>query len=123
MHLKMMILMTFIPTFIWADSRPKFLNGYDPSTDVISENYEAGPFLIYDCVEKHWVCVLESYYKECQSLREEDQLLKKLDLRCSPFSEFPNKKSCFQRQLYLTGQNVGANFCIGDDWKQKEIRF
>jgi hypothetical protein len=107
----------------WADSTPKELAGFDPLVDIISENYEAGPFLIYDCVEGHWVCVLESYYRTCESQRAEDQLAKKLDLRCAPIGEFPTKKSCFQRQLYLTGQNQGTRFCIGDEWKQKEVRF
>ena len=123
MHLKLMIIFGFLSVSAWSDSRPKFLNDYDPSTDVIAENYEAGPYLIYDCVEKHWVCVLESYYNDCVSARVEDQLLKRLDLRCAPIAQLPNKKSCFQKQLYLTGQNVGPNFCVGDEWKQKEIRF
>lgn len=123
MHLKMMILITFIYSIAWADSRPKYLNDYDPATDVIAENYEAGPFLIYDCKERHWVCVLESYYKDCEASREEDQLLKKLELRCAPITKLSNKKSCFQQQLFLTSQNAGSNFCVGDEWKQKEIRF
>jgi hypothetical protein len=123
MHLKLIILMALISSVALANSRPKILNNYDPATDVIAENYEAGSFLIYDCKEKHWVCVLEYYYKNCTNLREEDQLLKKLELSCAPIAQFPNKKSCFQQQLFLTGQNIGTNFCIGDEWKQKEIRF
>jgi hypothetical protein len=106
-----------------ADSGEKVLNGYDPKVDIISEDYEAGPFLIYDCVQQHWTCVLESYYKDCEKKRVSDLHFKKEYLRCAPVAELPNKKSCFQKQLFLVSQNFGQRFCIGPAWQQKEIKF
>lgn len=123
MSFKLMLFCMFFAPVLLADSGEKVLNGYDPAVDVIAENYEAGPFLIYDCVEKHWTCVMESYYKDCQAKREKDIHEKKLDLTCAPIASMGNKKSCFQKQLFMVSQNFGTRFCIGDDWKQKEISF
>ena len=106
---------------VMADSGEKVLNGYDPKVDIISEDYEAGPFLIYDCEKRAWICVLEDYKKDCLLKREQDIHDKKLDLRCAFISELPNKKSCFQKQLFMVSQNSGTRFCIGDGWKQKEL--
>ncbi len=96
-------------------------NGFDPVTDVISENYQAGPYLIYDCEENHWTCVMPDYFHECQEKRQRDVKARKLRLSCAPIGALPTKKSCFQRQLYLVGQNYGTRFCINDHWKQKEL--
>lgn len=123
MFLSLMIFSILFLTNLQADSGQKSLAGFDPRVDVIAENYEAGPYLIYDCEERHWTCVLESYYKECEEKRAQDIHDKKVKLRCAPVGVLPTKKSCFQRQLFLTGQNQGIRFCIGEDWKQKEISF
>jgi len=121
MHIKLMLFCMLLAPHLLADDAEKVLNGYDPKVDIIAENYEAGPFLIYDCIEKHYTCVLESYYKECAEKREKDLQLRKLALSCAPLTELPNKKSCFQKQLFMVSQNHGTKFCVGDEWKQKEI--
>jgi hypothetical protein len=97
--------------------------GFDPVADNFSEKYEGGPFLIYDCVDKHWVCVLESYYMACEKQRREDIDNKKQLLSCAPLGTYLNKKSCYQRQLYMVGQNYETRFCLHPDMKQKELKF
>lgn len=121
MPIKLMLFCIFLSMSAVADDGDKILNGYDPTVDIISENYEAGPFLIYDCEEKHWTCVLESYYKTCEEKRAKDLHDKKVNVRCAPIGALPNKKSCFQRQLFMVSQNHGDKFCVGTDWKQKEM--
>ncbi|MFP5385656.1 MAG: hypothetical protein ACLGHN_06220 [Bacteriovoracia bacterium] len=92
--------------------------------DIISEEYEAGPFLIYDCKDKHWVCVQPSYYENCKTLRKNDLAQREgLYHTCAPVGKFPTKKSCFQRQLFLTTHNHGNRFCIKDKWKEKNVKF
>lgn len=118
-----MIFSLMTMTLALADDGEKILSGFDPSRDVISEKYFAGPYLIYDCEEKHWVCVMEDDFKECQKKRDEDKNNKKEILGCAPLGSFPTKKSCFQRQLFLTGQNHGTRFCISDEWKEKDVKF
>jgi hypothetical protein len=121
MFYQLMLFFVFIPLMGLADSTEKVLNGYDAKVDIISEEYEAGPFLIYDCQKKAWICVLEPYQKDCLEKRAKDVHDKKLELSCAFISELPNKKSCFQKQLFMASQNMGTRFCIGDDWKQKEM--
>lgn len=116
----MLYILLFLTTFAYGQIN-KSPAGYDPRTDVISEKYEAGAYLMYDCEEKHWVCVLEQYYKQCEANRAEDNLQRKLEARCAPIGALPTKKSCFQRQLFMVGQNFGTRVCLTDSWKQKEL--
>ncbi len=100
----------------------KISTGFDVRRDIISDKYEAGAFLIYDCEDRHWVCVLESYYKACAEKRAgELATAEALYHSCAPVGEFPNKWSCFQRQLFLTTHNHGNNFCVRDEWKGKNV--
>lgn len=123
MVFKLMLFLTLVSPRLMADSGDKVLNGYDPKVDIISEEYEAGAFLIYDCEKQTFVCVLESYYKECLTKRAEAQHFKELNVRCAGVEELPNKKSCFQRQLFMVSQNMGNRFCVGTDWKVKQMDF
>lgn len=108
-------------TSLWAQEE-KLSTGFDARRDIISDKYEAGAFLIYDCEDHHWVCVLEPYYKACEEKRSLE-LLKSDALfhSCAPVGEFPNKWSCFQRQLFLTTHEHGNRFCVRDEWKSKAV--
>ena len=110
--------MTYLPL---AQAFDRIKAGYDPVVDEIADNYEAGAFLIYNCVDKHWTCVLKSYHDQCKAQFNHDRFGGKINLRCVPFDEAPTKKSCFQKQLYLVSQSHGTRFCVNDRWKEKEI--
>jgi hypothetical protein len=120
MFLKLMIFFWLWPGLLGAEVPEKELAGYDPKVDSISPKYEAGAYLIYDCVEGHFTCVLQSYFTECQRQRADD-LMEKKSIRCAPLEKRPTKKSCFQKQLFLSSQNFGTRFCIGEEWKQKDL--
>jgi hypothetical protein len=97
---------------------------FNPRTDVVAYNYDAGPFLIYDCKEKHWTCVMDYHYKACEEKRaKESDMITEDYYSCAPLGEFPTKKSCFQRMLFMTGHNHGARFCIKDDLKTKAFDY
>lgn len=121
MHFKLMLFLIMAAGVVSADDGEKVLNDFDPRTDIISEKYEAGPYLIYNCKEKYFVCVMEANYKECEAERTQENADKKLELGCAPISKMLNKKSCFQQQLFFVSQNQGTKFCVGESWKQKEI--
>ena len=92
--------------------------------NIISDKYDAGPYLIYDCLEKHWTCVSEENFTTCKSDREEDSL--KLDVythSCSPIGLFPTKESCNQRKLFLSTHHHGQRFCIAVEWRSKKVSF
>ncbi len=117
--MKWLIIFTFSLQLSFAQERnPPVL---DPQEDIISDDYEAGAFLIYNCEKKHWVCVLEDYYKDCQASRLSDEKKEGVYHSCAPIGEFPSKKSCFQRVLYLTSHNYGDRFCVKNEWKEKGV--
>jgi hypothetical protein len=91
--------------------------------DYISDKYLAGEYLIYDCQEGHWVCVMEIFSEECRSLHEEDKRLGNVRARCAPIEKMASKRSCFQRQLFLVGQNYSNRFCLLEPWRHKTIDF
>lgn len=100
---------------------PSIPKDFEMSKDKISEKYLAGAFLIYDCEEKHWVCVLKEDSDICKERREKAISTGEKNLPCAPIGEFPTKKSCFQRQLYLIGQAHGFRFCLLDQFKKEEL--
>lgn len=105
---------------VMADDQGRFIEGFDVKADIIADNYEAGNALIYDCVEKHWVCVRNTYFDECREKRAKARQDESLEtLPCAPIAFFPTKKSCFQRQLFMTTHHHGDRFCIKDEWKLK----
>jgi hypothetical protein len=118
-----LILFLILSLNCYAEEAPsKGISGYDPGKDVIADNYEAGAWLIYDCKEKHWTCVLESYFIDCSEKRKLELIDQDTPLHsCAPLSQYPNKRSCFQKVLYLTSQNFGNRFCVKEFWKQKAV--
>jgi hypothetical protein len=122
MFVRSLLILSIISLSVSAQEN-KSIAGYDPVEDSFSQKYEGGPYLMYDCVDKHWVCVLESYYTDCEKLRAVDIENKKFTLGCAAIGQFPTKKACFQRQLYMIGQNYETRFCIHPDMQQKELKF
>jgi hypothetical protein len=121
--MKLLFLILFLSTSVFADDVMKISAGWDASTDVLSEQYDAGQFLIYDCTAGHWVCVLEEDYKECEALRDKDKETSDIKHKCAPVGKFETKKSCFQRQLFMTSNNFSQSLCVKDDWKVREVDF
>ena len=121
MLIKFIYLLIFCLPALAQDN--KMSAGYDPIQDNISVKYEAGQFLIYNCIDKHWVCVLETHFTDCEKERLEDIDNKVMDLRCAPIGAFPTKKSCFQQQLFMLSQNFSTRFCIHPAMKEKELKF
>lgn len=121
-----LILLWSLPLWGASNQLPeseKLVSGFDARRDLISEDYVAGAFLIYNCEKKHWVCVMEEFYQKCQEEREEDTHLGKVYARCAPVSEFPVKFSCYQEQLRLTSRVDASKLCVLDKWKSKQISF
>lgn len=120
--MKALLLFPLLLTLAYGETQEEeaLPSDFEMKTDNISEKYFAGSFLIYDCEEKHWVCVLKEDYKTCEDKREASIEKKERHLPCAPIGEFPTKRSCFQRELYLVGQAHGHRFCLLDEIKVEE---
>lgn len=81
---------------------------------------DKGPYLIYNCKDKHWNCVSEEKNNECNKVRNEDLKIKNNYYHsCAPIEKLPSKQGCYQRQLFFSTRNQGTTFCIKDEWKDK----
>lgn len=122
--MKFLLTLLLLSTTLLADDESEVLDtpkDFNVVKDMIAEQYWAGAFLMYDCEEGHWVCVLKEDYKLCEENREKAKKAKEKFLPCAPIGEFPTKRSCFQRELYLTGQAHGHRFCLLDELKKEEL--
>jgi len=111
----------FLGSLVKANAPERVRAGFDLERDLISENYDAGAFLIYDCLEGHWTCVSQTNFEECEKKRTDDLAADEIISRCAPIGEFKTKKSCFQRQLFMVSHNHGASVCALGRWRAKEI--
>ncbi len=85
---------------------------FDYSKDDISDKWFAGSSLVYDCEDKHWVCVAPSDYANCSRQRESELKQQKHILGCVPADIFSSKKDCQQAAKRLVGQGIYPRVCI-----------
>jgi hypothetical protein len=67
----------------------------------ISTHWKRGRHLIYDCVEKSYICVDREGYEQCERNRifyKVKDPLKTVDLFCSPLKSFEKSVDCFAEQ-------------------------
>ena len=79
----------------------------------ISKKYSRGKFLIYDCEERHYACVIGQDFSSCQEKRK--QVLFKKDRRllpCSPLKEFASVVKCEKEQYRLQHRRRDRSFCL-----------
>lgn len=119
-----LILCLFMHASIQAQAPAVSYDEFDPTQDILSDKYVAGPHLIYDCEDKHWVCVAPEEKKECEDLREKRRLDKQRQLKCTSFKSFDDKKSCFKfQQTMVTSATDPAWTCTASNWRFQNIKF
>jgi hypothetical protein len=97
---------------------------FDTARDEFSDKYMAGPHLIYDCEDKHWVCVDDRVKKDCLEGREKRELDKFRSLKCTFVKTLEDKPSCFKHQLsMINSANDPEWSCTVDKWRAKNIKF
>ena len=60
----------------------------------ISPYYRSGSFLIYDCKDGHFACVIQENFDDCKKLREKAKLLGSSNLVCAPLKKFKDRTEC-----------------------------
>ncbi|MBT7608119.1 MAG: hypothetical protein HN576_00080 [Bacteriovoracaceae bacterium] len=79
---------------------------------LISGTYRNGEYLIYDCKKRHFACVNNDSYANCEKRRKESFELKYSFLPCVPLKKFKEQRLCFKKQVELIGQVPDKKFCI-----------
>ncbi len=77
----------------------------------ISYKYRLGQYLIYDCIDKHFACVTDYDFQNCQNKRKEAFDDKDFNLRCAPLKKWENYPECINIQYEKMYQNPGLAFC------------
>ena len=79
-----------IPFLAWG------LEINESDSKVISLNYVSGPYLIYQCQNKHFACISKFNYESCVERRETAIRLKMRTLPCAPLRVFENVDECLK---------------------------
>lgn len=61
---------------------------------VISEDYNEGTYLIYNCVDSYYVCADEGNFKSCQDKVDKENRENKEFYSCLPVKGFADEKKC-----------------------------
>ena len=62
----------------------------------ISNKYNRGRYLIYDCVDKHYACVFLDNLDKCRKDRDKALEDNRFSLPCAPLKVFNTQKDCFK---------------------------
>lgn len=72
----------------------------------------AGEFLIYDCAKKHYACVDQNSFQNCQEERQKSISLKKSQLSCTPLKKFDDKIACIKGNYKVVDSMTLKRFCF-----------
>ncbi len=81
----------------------------------LSDEYYQGSSLIYDCLNKHWVCVDRPNFEKCQKLRNETRVNKLLNLPCAPVKAFNSIDECVAEQNRQVTLPKIKDFCLFEE--------
>lgn len=85
--------------------------------------YKKGPYLVYDCRTRHWVCTQELEYKRCQEQRKNALLDYEDILPCASFDIFNKRQDCWTKQQELTNVGKFEQFCLHPSKVENRLTF
>jgi hypothetical protein len=121
MNTQLLILFTVLSLNLFAKSQ-EFVDIYS-SDPQLSDRYDRGVHLIYDCKEKHWVCTTKALSQYCEKTRKRAIENYEYSLPCAPFKGFENEKDCNLKQLEFTHKGHIQSYCFHDKVKKHFIKF
>ncbi len=78
----------------------------------LSLKYQRGEFLIYDCVDEHWVCSAEPEFNRCKHERDFALKERNRELPCIPVQKFISEAVCQKTQVRLVDENRYKQDCF-----------
>lgn len=86
------------------------LNAQDSSIQ-ISQKYHIGRGMIYDCVDRHFVCAAIEEFDECKLKREKEVNKYLKEFSCAPIKLFKNNKECVIKMRKYLERSIDKSFC------------
>lgn len=109
---------------LWGpESQASDTDNFDETRDVLSGQYVSGGYLIYDCVDQHWVCAMKDNHQICEEKRAEEIREGKHLLSCVSGEIFQSFKECQPRQQALVNRGVKPRNCLHPSVRQRLIGF
>jgi hypothetical protein len=81
---------------------------------VINKKYRGGNNLIYDCVQKIFICANDTAKTECEAERKEAIENKLENYPCAVLKTFPNKADCLLKNYEVANVNALKRYCHSD---------
>lgn len=78
----------------------------------ISSSYRRGEYLLYDCREKHFVCVNSTSFETCEERRKLAIKEKFREMPCAPLKKFKTQKECFDAHYAQIYGQKSKVFCL-----------
>ena len=89
----------------------------------LSDRYQRGSYLVYDCKEMHWVCTAKAEFDRCKQLRDKALELKLNNLQCADFEKFASVDECIKHLTWQTNYQPQHRFCIGEQLKRYHFEY
>lgn len=92
----------------------------DPYLSVL---YQRGSYMIYNCIDGHWVCSGKAEYEACRETRNIALKENQTKLPCAPIRKFTSEKACNQHQSSLVDAATRNRFCLHPSRSEIEIEY
>lgn len=86
----------------------------------LSLKYQRGPYLVYDCFSKHWVCTAEPEWNQCKQSREYAIDERDRVMPCSTVKKFGDDQACIKYQRILVNESMQNRFCLHPEIREVE---
>jgi hypothetical protein len=110
-------------TLLFVAGRNVLAQEIDPSKDILSKKWTTGAFLIYDCDDRHWVCVHDFGQAQCEDLRKNKLASGARTLGCAPGQEFESREECWSVQKKLVNEALYPRTCLHPNARKRFIGF
>lgn len=84
----------------------------------LSLKYQRGKYLVYDCIDKHWVCTGEPEFDACEDTREISLRETYERLPCVPITAFNDVETCQKIQTKVTDRAEFMRHCLSAELRE-----
>jgi hypothetical protein len=92
----------------------------DPEMSIF---YQKGGYLIYDCIEKHWVCTAKPEHERCIAVRKNSISDNDPKLPCASIKKFISHEVCIKSQKEMVDWGIRGRFCKHPTINKNEMTF
>ncbi|EQC50589.1 hypothetical protein [Bacteriovorax sp. DB6_IX] len=77
----------------------------------LTQEFNRGEYLVYDCRTKHFICVNRAGQKLCLEMLENSKEVGSQERYCLPIRKFKDQLTCFRKQYEVSQKTSMEKFC------------